>query len=225
MLSRLPRLAIAAPLIKRFLGSRPALHAAAGWHLQMPATRARPSGGVQPAEGTAAQPQSQPGATSRARGRRATPATAATGHPPAASPPPSEPAGQQPSPAAAAEASPASVRKHRKPRAAAAPSLDPAQLESVRAKALRIAEVLQRLYPDPPIPLDHASHFQLLSAVLLSAQVCARLAAPGAPAGAQSQGRPLLPLAPRTKAKPRRGRRALQPPARPAPISGPAACP
>ncbi|EFN53388.1 hypothetical protein CHLNCDRAFT_12569, partial [Chlorella variabilis] len=37
-------------------------------------------------------------------------------------------------------------------------------------KAQRIAELLGRLYPNPPIPLDHASTFQLLCAVLLSAQ-------------------------------------------------------
>lgn len=38
-------------------------------------------------------------------------------------------------------------------------------------KAGRIAELLGRLYPNPPIPLDHGSTFQLLCAVLLSAQV------------------------------------------------------
>jgi hypothetical protein len=38
------------------------------------------------------------------------------------------------------------------------------------SKAQRIASQLQELYPDPPIPLDHGSNFQLLVAVILSAQ-------------------------------------------------------
>lgn len=37
-------------------------------------------------------------------------------------------------------------------------------------KAARIAAQLQTLYPDPPIPLSHTSSFQLLVAVMLSAQ-------------------------------------------------------
>jgi endonuclease-3 len=37
-------------------------------------------------------------------------------------------------------------------------------------KAARIQEILERLYPDPPIPLDHSDPFTLLVAVLLSAQ-------------------------------------------------------
>jgi hypothetical protein len=37
-------------------------------------------------------------------------------------------------------------------------------------KAQRIAEQLNELYPAPPIPLDHSSTFQLLVAVILSAQ-------------------------------------------------------
>jgi endonuclease III len=37
-------------------------------------------------------------------------------------------------------------------------------------KAQRIAEQLNELYPSPPIPLDHSSTFQLLVAVILSAQ-------------------------------------------------------
>ncbi|MCA8943270.1 MAG: endonuclease III [Planctomycetes bacterium] len=37
-------------------------------------------------------------------------------------------------------------------------------------KARRIQAILDELYPDPPIPLDHANEFQLLIAVLLSAQ-------------------------------------------------------
>ena len=37
-------------------------------------------------------------------------------------------------------------------------------------KALRIQGILEKLYPEPPIPLDHADSFQLLVAVVLSAQ-------------------------------------------------------
>jgi hypothetical protein len=40
-----------------------------------------------------------------------------------------------------------------------------------QAKAARIQQQLAELYPNPPIPLDHKSTFQLLCAVLLSAQV------------------------------------------------------
>ncbi len=37
-------------------------------------------------------------------------------------------------------------------------------------KTKRIQEILDNLYPDPPIPLDHSDAFTLLIAVLLSAQ-------------------------------------------------------
>ncbi len=37
-------------------------------------------------------------------------------------------------------------------------------------KADRIAGILEERFPDPPVPLDHTSPFQLLIAVLLSAQ-------------------------------------------------------
>ncbi|MEM7676282.1 MAG: endonuclease III [Myxococcota bacterium] len=37
-------------------------------------------------------------------------------------------------------------------------------------KAARILEILESLYPQPPIPLDHDDSFQLLVAVVLSAQ-------------------------------------------------------
>ena len=37
-------------------------------------------------------------------------------------------------------------------------------------KAAKILSTLEALYPEPPIPLDHDSHFQLLVAVVLSAQ-------------------------------------------------------
>jgi endonuclease-3 len=39
-----------------------------------------------------------------------------------------------------------------------------------REKAERIGEILDRLYPAPPIPLEHRDPFTLLVAVLLSAQ-------------------------------------------------------
>lgn len=42
-------------------------------------------------------------------------------------------------------------------------------------KAGRIRKQLVALYPNPPIPLDHNSNFQLLIAVMLSAQVLPRL--------------------------------------------------
>ena len=37
-------------------------------------------------------------------------------------------------------------------------------------KAARILEMLEALYPNPPIPLDHKDPYPLLIAVLLSAQ-------------------------------------------------------
>jgi len=37
-------------------------------------------------------------------------------------------------------------------------------------KALRVREILDEIHPAPPVPLDHTSPFQLLVAVLLSAQ-------------------------------------------------------
>jgi hypothetical protein len=51
-------------------------------------------------------------------------------------------------------------------RAAPAVAMDTQQL----VKTQRIALQLQGLYPNPPIPLDHSSHFQLLVAVIMSAQ-------------------------------------------------------
>ncbi len=40
----------------------------------------------------------------------------------------------------------------------------------VRTRATRIGDHLDRLYPEPAIPLNHASPFQLLVSVMLSAQ-------------------------------------------------------
>ena len=39
-----------------------------------------------------------------------------------------------------------------------------------REKAERIGLILEELYPDPPIPLDHVDPYTLLVAVTLSAQ-------------------------------------------------------
>ncbi|MBW2686800.1 MAG: endonuclease III, partial [Deltaproteobacteria bacterium] len=39
-----------------------------------------------------------------------------------------------------------------------------------RDKADRIGEILDRLYPEPPIPLDHQDPYTLLVSVMLSAQ-------------------------------------------------------
>jgi endonuclease III len=39
-----------------------------------------------------------------------------------------------------------------------------------RERAQKIGEILDRLYPEPPVPLDHRDPFTLLIAVLLSAQ-------------------------------------------------------
>lgn len=73
--------------------------------------------------------------------------------------------------AAAAAVDGAPAPKRAKAKGAAAPSIDAARLPELQAKGAQIAEQLARLYPDPPIPLDHGSHFQLLCAVVLSAQV------------------------------------------------------
>jgi endonuclease III len=42
--------------------------------------------------------------------------------------------------------------------------------EEKQYKSLKIAEQLQQFFPSPPIPLAHGSTFQLLVAVILSAQ-------------------------------------------------------
>ena len=40
----------------------------------------------------------------------------------------------------------------------------------IKEKTEKIVEILEELYPETPIPLDHSSEFQLLVAVLMSAQ-------------------------------------------------------
>lgn len=51
------------------------------------------------------------------------------------------------------------------------PPAAPALLRLSPVQALEIANQLRELYPNPPIPLDHTTPFQLLVAVMLSAQV------------------------------------------------------
>ncbi|HEX2612723.1 MAG TPA: endonuclease III [Fibrobacteria bacterium] len=51
-----------------------------------------------------------------------------------------------------------------------APKKPAKKADALRKKAQCIGEVLDRLYPDPPIPLDHTDAFSLCVAVLLSAQ-------------------------------------------------------
>lgn len=55
---------------------------------------------------------------------------------------------------------------------AAIDALKPADADEMglEQKAQRIGEILDELYPDPPIPLDHRDAYTLLLAVLLSAQ-------------------------------------------------------
>lgn len=69
-----------------------------------------------------------------------------------------------------AEVTPA--RKKAKARTASQPSI-PVD-DAMKAKAGRIAQQLAQLFPDPAIPLTHGSSFQLLVAVMLSAQVGCR---------------------------------------------------
>lgn len=78
---------------------------------------------------------------------------------------------QQEQEQAAPGATPTLLRK----KSARPPAKSPSQLvlgdqAALEFKAGRIAELLGRLYPNPPIPLDHGTTFQLLCAVLLSAQ-------------------------------------------------------
>ncbi|KAL4458760.1 hypothetical protein ABPG75_013625 [Micractinium tetrahymenae] len=73
------------------------------------------------------------------------------------------------------EQAPAATPTPPRKKSARPPAKSPSQLvlgdqSALELKAQRIAELLGRLYPEPPIPLDHATTFQLLCAVLLSAQ-------------------------------------------------------
>lgn len=51
----------------------------------------------------------------------------------------------------------------------------------LKNKGLLIAKQLQGLFPNPPIPLQHETPFQLLVAVMLSAQVWTRTLAAWSP--------------------------------------------
>lgn len=65
--------------------------------------------------------------------------------------------------------SPASaVKKPKKLKALLQAQVD---VDTLKPKAAKIAKQLNELFPNPAIPLDHASSFQLLVAVVLSAQV------------------------------------------------------
>ena len=59
-----------------------------------------------------------------------------------------------------------SSRTHTRPAIRSSPTISARQ----RDKAARIGELLDRLYPAPPIPLQHRDPFTLLVAVVLSAQ-------------------------------------------------------
>lgn len=64
-------------------------------------------------------------------------------------------------------------KKPRKSSPAKSPKAAQATLQltpDLLAKAKKLQLKLNQLYPDPPIPLDHSSSFQLLVAVVLSAQ-------------------------------------------------------
>lgn len=50
------------------------------------------------------------------------------------------------------------------------PVAQPASDEALAQKCKRIQQILDDLYPAPPVPLDHSDAFTLLIAVLLSAQ-------------------------------------------------------
>lgn len=69
----------------------------------------------------------------------------------------------------AAAAAVAGKKKKASKLAAPSPAIQ-ASLAELQPKAAKIAQLLSKLYPNPPVPLDHGSHFQLLCAVLLSAQ-------------------------------------------------------
>jgi endonuclease-3 len=62
------------------------------------------------------------------------------------------------------------VPRQKKPPAASASCAPPTASERAIRKGEMIRKVLDKLYPDPPIPLDFKDHFTLLCAVMLSAQ-------------------------------------------------------
>jgi endonuclease-3 len=62
------------------------------------------------------------------------------------------------------------AKKKKTPKMKEASARVKANESQLKPKALEIASKLQMLYPNPPIPLNHGSPFQLLCAVVLSAQ-------------------------------------------------------
>jgi hypothetical protein len=79
--------------------------------------------------------------------------------------------------AAPTAAPPRKAKPKKKAASVLLPSVDVAALQP---KAQRVLQTLAELYPDPAIPLNHTSNFQLLVAVVLSAQVRTSLLAPTA---------------------------------------------
>ena len=65
---------------------------------------------------------------------------------------------------------PKKAKKKKTPKMKEASARVKANESKLKPKALEIASRLQILYPNPPIPLNHGSPFQLLCAVVLSAQ-------------------------------------------------------
>ncbi|PSC76466.1 conserved oligomeric Golgi complex subunit 5 [Micractinium conductrix] len=134
-----------------------------------PAEAATPPGGSKrPRRRAAATPQ--PGKVTAAVTAAAA-AAAAVGTAPAATSAAAVVAAAESAAAAAVAGTPVAAKK----RGAKPPAKSPSALvldnrNALEFKAGRIAELLERLYPNPPIPLDHGTHFQLLCAVLLSAQ-------------------------------------------------------
>lgn len=57
-------------------------------------------------------------------------------------------------------------------------SISEEDLPELRAKAVKIYDKLMELYEDPPCPLDHKNDFQLLVAIILSAQSTDKKACP-----------------------------------------------
>ena len=51
----------------------------------------------------------------------------------------------------------------------------PENLEELKEKAKKIAGILEELYPNRAIPLEHENPYQLLVSTLLSAQACVSL--------------------------------------------------
>ena len=83
---------------------------------------------------------------------------------------------------------PPPVRKSPGPKPLRSPSADVlGSLGVLLPKAARISEQLARLYPQPDIPLDHRTHFQLLCAVMLSAQASLQ-AGPAQPGTGRCRG-------------------------------------